>query len=206
MGQALKAGRNPDVHFAMMLEMHKRSGEVPAALDALCARLRAQGVQMGSHDDSTATGCAVWHARGVHVAEFPETPEAAEAAKAAGGKVVLGAPNVVRGGSHKGNVSALDLIIMGQCDAIASDYHYPSPRRAALMLAKSGALDIAAAWRLISEGPAQVLGLTDRGRLDVGLRADMVVLDASDRVCATISGGRVSYMSGDIADRFIAAT
>ena len=95
---------------------------------------------------------------------------------------------------------------MGQCDAIASDYHYPSPRRAALMLAKSGALDIAAAWRLISEGPAQVLGLTDRGRLDVGLRADMVVLDASDRVCATISGGRVSYMSGDIADRFIAAT
>ncbi len=62
-------------------------------------------------------------------------------------------------------MSALDLVSMGLCDAIASDYHYPSPRRAALMLARSGLMDLAAAWALVSSGPAAVLGLDDRGAL-----------------------------------------
>ena len=98
-----------------------------------------------------------------------------------------------------------ELVMLGHCDALASDYHYPSPRRAALMLAASGVLDIAAAWHLVSAGPAAMLGLTDRGTLAAGLRADLVILDTADRVAATISGGRVSYMSGDIAARFVAA-
>ncbi|MDG1472006.1 MAG: alpha-D-ribose 1-methylphosphonate 5-triphosphate diphosphatase [Ascidiaceihabitans sp.] len=203
-GQALKAQRNPDVHFQMLLDMHARTNEVPAALDTLCAELTAMGLQMGSHDESAAAHRAIWRARGVTVSEFPETLEAAEAAKDAGDCVVLGAPNVVRGGSHKGNASALELIAMGYCDAIASDYHYPSPRRAALMLAASGVLDFGAAWGLVSAGPARVLGLNDRGVLDVGYRADLVILDAKDRVAATICAGKVSYMSGDIAARFVA--
>ncbi|APX12230.1 alpha-D-ribose 1-methylphosphonate 5-triphosphate diphosphatase [Tateyamaria omphalii] len=204
-GQALKARRNPDVHFQMLLDMHARGGQVPAALDALCNTLKGQGVQLGSHDDHTTGQRATWHARGAHVAEFPETLEAAEAAKTTGDLVVLGSPNVVRGGSHKGNASALDLIAMGLCDAIASDYHYPSPRRAALMLAKSGLMGIEGAWALVSSGPAAVLGLTDRGTLEPGKRADLVILDDRDRVAATISGGRVSYMAGDVAQRFLAA-
>ncbi|WP_299043363.1 alpha-D-ribose 1-methylphosphonate 5-triphosphate diphosphatase [uncultured Tateyamaria sp.] len=204
-GQALKAGRNPDVHFRMLLDLHARGGEVPAALDTLCAALQKAGVIIGSHDDHTQAQRATWHARGATVAEFPETPEAAQAAHDAGDLVVLGSPNVVRGGSHKGNASALDLIAMGFCDAIASDYHYPSPRRAALMLAKSGLMDLAGAWALVSSGPAAVLGLSDRGTLDAGKRADLVILDSHDRVAATLSGGRVSYMSGDIAQRFVAA-
>ena len=157
---------------------------------------------MGSHDKSTAEQRTIWGARGVSVSEFPETLEAAEAAQTRGDCTVLGAPNVVRGGSHKGNASAMDLITMGYCDALASDYHYPSPRRAALMLAKSGVLDFGAAWGPVSSGPARVLGLDDRGVLEPGLRADIVALDAADRVALTISGGRVSYMSGDIAGRF----
>lgn len=203
-GQALKAGRSPEAHLALMQSLHAARAQVPAALDALCADLAAQGVQMGSHDDQTAEGRAAWRARGVTVAEFPETAEAAEAARAGGDTIVLGAPNVVRGGSHNGNVSALDLIAMGQCDALASDYHYPSPRRAALLLADSGLLDFGAAWRLISAGPARALGLTDRGDLAPGQRADLVVLDAKTRrVAATLSGGVVSYMSGEIAGRFL---
>ena len=204
-GQALKAGRNPDMHFQMLLDMHARRHAVPEALDVLCPQLAEAGVQLGSHDDNTADQRAAWHARGAHVAEFPETAEAAEAAHEAGDLVVLGSPNVVRGGSHKGNASALDLIAMGLCDAIASDYHYPSPRRAALMLAKSGLMDLADAWALVSSGPAAVLGLTDRGTLEAGKRADLVVLDSADRVAATVSGGQVSYMSGEIAQRFVAA-
>ncbi|KUJ79552.1 alpha-D-ribose 1-methylphosphonate 5-triphosphate diphosphatase [Ruegeria profundi] len=203
-GQALKAGRNPDKHFEMLLSMHDRGGEVPEALDALCAVLATQGVRMGSHDDATAQDRAVWRARGARIAEFPETLAAAEAARAAGDHVILGSPNVVRGGSHKGNVSALDLITMGYCDALASDYHYPSPRRAALMLAKTGLLDMAGAWALVSSGPARVLGLQNRGTLAPGQRADLVILDAdTQRVAATLAGGRVSYMSGDIAARFL---
>ncbi len=200
--QALKARRSPEKHLAMMQAMEARADEVPAALDALCARLAAQGVAMGSHDDTTAQGRAIWAARGVTMAEFPETLEAAEAARAGGDAIILGAPNVVRGGSHKGNASALDLIAMGLCDALASDYHYPSARRAALMLSRSGLRDLAGAWRLVSTGPARVLGLTDRGSLVPGRRADMVILEQSThRVAATMGQGRVSYMNGAIAGR-----
>ncbi|TMV09876.1 alpha-D-ribose 1-methylphosphonate 5-triphosphate diphosphatase [Ruegeria sediminis] len=203
-GQALKAGRSPEAHFELLQTLHARTSEVPAALDALCDRLAGLGVRMGSHDDALAGTRQIWRARGVHIAEFPETLEAAEAAKAAGDSVILGSPNVVRGGSHKGNASAVDLIAMGYCDALASDYHYPSPRRAALMLADAGVLDLASAWALISEGPARVLGLEDRGRLEAGRRADLVILDANTRrVAATLSGGRVSHMAGEIAGRFL---
>ncbi|MCR8826152.1 alpha-D-ribose 1-methylphosphonate 5-triphosphate diphosphatase [Pseudosulfitobacter koreensis] len=203
-GQALKAQRNPEVHFQMLLDLHARRAEVPAALDTLCARLAEMGVQMGSHDDQSAEARAAWRARGVKVSEFPETLEAAEAACAAGDVVILGAPNLVRGGSHKGNVSALDVVSMGMADAVASDYHYPSPRRAALMLARSGVMDFVAAWALVSAGPARALGLDDRGALRPGKRADLVVLDAADRVAMTVVAGRVSYLSGDIAARLVA--
>ena len=203
-GQALKAGRNPEVHWQMLQDMHARSDEVPAALDAICAELGTMGVRLGSHDDQNAAMRAEWRDRGVRISEFPETLEAAEAARAGGDHIILGSPNVVRGGSHKGNVSAVELIAMGLCDAIASDYHYPSPRRAALMLARSGLLDLAGAWDLVSKGPAEVLGLDDRGELAPGKRADVVILEKdSQRVAATLSGGRVSYMSGEIAARFL---
>ncbi|GFE52155.1 alpha-D-ribose 1-methylphosphonate 5-triphosphate diphosphatase [Roseobacter cerasinus] len=205
-GQALKAGRNPEDHFALMQQLHAGRDAVPEALDALCRKLEERRVRMGSHDDSSADQRARWHRRGVHVAEFPETQEAAEAAQSAGDAVVLGAPNVVRGGSHNGNVSAVDLIAMGLCDALASDYHYPSPRRAALMLSQSGVLDLTQSWRLVSEGPAAVLGLQDRGTLAPGKRADLVILDAmSHRVAATLVAGRFSYLAGDIAERFFPA-
>lgn len=204
-GQALKAGRSPDSHLALMQSLNARSGEVPEALDSLCARLTSANIQMGSHDDRTARARAAWRTRGVRIAEFPETAAAAEAARAGGDAIVLGAPNVVRGGSHNGNVSALDLIAMGLCDALASDYHYPSPRRAAFLLADSGICDLASAWHLISAGPARALGLNDRGTLAPGQRADLVILDAGTRqLAATLSGGRISHMSGDIAARFMA--
>lgn len=203
-GQALKAGRNPDRHFEMLLELHARSAEVPAALDALCAKLAAQGLRMGSHDDRDAQARADWRARGVRISEFPETLEAAEAARAAGDAIIMGAPNLVRGGSHKGNVSALDLVAMGLCDALASDYHYPSPRRAALMLAGTGVLPFEAAWDLVAAGPARLLGLADRGTLAPGKRADLLVLEeASGRVGAVFAGGQAAYMAGAVAARFL---
>lgn len=202
-GQALKAGRSPEKHHAYMKDLHERRAEVPEALDALCTVLLAKGVRMGSHDDATPAQRAAWRQRGVQLAEFPETLVAAEAAHLAGDAVLMGAPNVVRGGSHNGNLSAVDLIAMGYCDGLASDYHYPSPRRAALMLADTGLCSLAEAWGLVSAGPARVMGLSDRGQLERGKRADIVVLDVQTRrVAATFARGRVAYMSGEIAERF----
>lgn len=203
-GQALKSGRNPEAHLALMTRLHQAGTEVPGILDALCARLAAQGVRMGSHDDRTAAGRAAWRARGVTVSEFPETLEAAQAARDAGEPVVLGAPNVVRGASHAGNVSALELIGAGLCDALASDYHYPAPARAAWRCVELGLLDEAPAWALVSEGPARVLGLADRGRLNPGLRADLVVMERETRrIVAVFAGGDLAWMSGPVAARFM---
>lgn len=203
-GQALRIGRNPEAHLAFMQDLHGRMDAVPAALDGLCRVLAQKGVRMGSHDDRTGQARADWRARGVNIAEFPETAEAVEAAHGAGDPVIMGAPNVVRGGSHNGNVSAVERMMMGQVAALASDYHYPSLRRAAFLLADGGLCDLATAWGVISSGPAQVLGLQDRGDLGLGRRADLVVLNAGTRaVAATVSGGAVSYMSGAAAARFI---
>lgn len=196
--QALRAGRNPDKHLAFVQDLYARAGDVPEALAALIAQLDGHQVRMGSHDDQTAVQRAKWQGMGVDIAEFPETLDAAEAP----GLVILGAPNLVRGGSHKGNVSALDVVMMGACDALASDYHYPSLRRAALFLAKT--IGISDAWAMVSSGPAKVLGLADRGSLTAGLRADILVLDHTDTVAATLCKGRVSYLTGDIAERFLA--
>ncbi|WP_372609451.1 alpha-D-ribose 1-methylphosphonate 5-triphosphate diphosphatase [Aquicoccus sp.] len=203
-GTALKSRRSPEALLTLMQEMHARRGEVPGAVGALAARLAARGVRLGSHDDQSARDRTEWRARGCRIAEFPETLEAAEAARAGGDGIVLGAPNVMRGGSHKGNASALDLIALGLCDALASDYHYPSLWRAALFLERAGVLDLAGAWALVSEGPARLLGLDDRGTLEPGRRADFVVLEpGSDRLVATFAGGRVAWMAGDVAARFM---
>jgi len=196
-GQALRAGRSPDAHVALLNDLHARRGEVPDALAMLCPKLADLGVRMGSHDDHTAAERETWMARGCEVAEFPETLEAAEAP----GLVVSGAPNLVRGGSHKGNVSAVDVVMCQACDALASDYHYPSLRRAALFIAKT--IGLPDAWALVSSGPAQVLGLSDRGQIAPDFRADLVVLDADDRVAGTVSGGQVTYLTGDLVARFL---
>lgn len=203
-GQALKSRRNPEDYFRLLLDLHARGPEVGPAVEALCARLVAQGVTLGSHDDQTEADRSVWRARGARVSEFPETLEAAQAARDGGDFTVLGAPNVVRGASHAGNASAQELIAAGLCDALASDYHYPSPARAAWRCVELGLLDVAGAWALVSSGPARLLGLTDRGVIAPGQRADLVVMERdSRRIVATLAGGQVAWMSGPVAGRFV---
>ena len=203
-GTALKSGRSPEAHLALMQPLHAQSDQVPAALDALCARLAAKGVRLASHDDGSAGARQTHRARGVTISEFPETRAAAEAARVGGDGVILGAPNVVRGASHAGNASARDLIAEGLCDALASDYHYPALRKAVAVLVREGVLDPAQAWKLVSEGPARLLGLEDRGVIAPGKRADLVITDPhTGRVGATMAGGRVSYLTSPLAERFL---
>lgn len=203
-GQALKSGRSPEAHLALMQDLHARSSDVPAALDALTERLVQKGIVLGSHDDSTPEDREEWAARGATVSEFPETLEAAQAARDDGAHIVLGAPNVVRGASHAGNIAASELVAHGLCDALASDYHYPSPLRAAFRLEELGLCDLASAWAMLSSGPAQMLGLADRGTLEPGKRADLIVVDPTTRrVEATIAAGRVAHLTGTVAERFL---
>ena len=103
--------------------------------------------------------------------------EVAQEASAAGDWVVMGCPNVVRGGSHLGWASAARMAEAGICSVLSSDYFYPAMLRAAMVLAGRGVLDLPRAWALISTNPAAAAGLADRGAIAEGLRADVVLVD-----------------------------
>ncbi len=140
---------------------------------ALLARLAGREVALASHDDRTEAEIAENAADGIGLSEFPVTMEAARAAKTAGMQVIAGAPNIVRGGSHAGNVSAKALLDCGAVDALASDYVPPSLIEAAFQCARGG-LGLPRALALVSEAPARMAGLPDRGRLAPGQRGDVV--------------------------------
>ncbi len=204
-GTALKSGRSPEAHLELMKQLHAKSDLVPQALGAFSKQLRDIGCLLGSHDDASAEDRALFLGMGAQISEFPETREAAEAARATGGKIILGAPNVMRGGSHAGNVSAVELIADGLCDALASDYHYPAMRQSVGKLVEQAACDFETAWRLLSGGPATLLGLKDRGELKAGLRADLLIEDiATGRIAATFAAGRMTYVQGEFAARLFA--
>ncbi|WP_462189254.1 MULTISPECIES: alpha-D-ribose 1-methylphosphonate 5-triphosphate diphosphatase [unclassified Frankia] len=141
-------------------------------LAARSARIRLLG-----HDPSSAAEIAELRARGCAVAEFPTTIEAAEAARAHGLPVVIGAPNILRGRSHNGNASGRDLVGRGLVTALVSDYLPSGLLAAAMLLAEQGLATLPAAIGLVTAGPAEVAGLPDRGRLEPGLRADLVLVE-----------------------------
>ena len=142
---------------------------------------KARGVTLASHDDTTAEEVALAHRDGVAIAEFPTTMEAAAASRALGMATVMGAPNVVRGGSHSGNASARELAEAGHLDILSSDYVPAALLMAAFRLADTPAVGgLAGAVRLISKAPAEATGLHDRGEIAVGRRADLLRVATHD--------------------------
>jgi len=199
-GQALRAKRSPEAHLALLKQMHEWQAAALHDLPNWIAQF--PDVLFASHDDASKMQRCQFSQMGVEIAEFPETEEAAVAAIDLGEAVILGAPNVMRGSSHKGNVSARDLVMKNLCTALASDYHYPSLLQAALHLAAE--IGFENAWPLVSSNPASVLGLNDRGRINVGQRADFIVLNADMQLEATFSNGRPTYLTGEFAARLLA--
>ncbi|HTU73767.1 MAG TPA: alpha-D-ribose 1-methylphosphonate 5-triphosphate diphosphatase [Trebonia sp.] len=140
---------------------------------------RAGKIRLVGHDPDSPEAIGALRDRGGSVAEFPTTVEAARTARQLGFPVVMGAPNVLRGLSHSGNVSARELVQLGLVTSLASDYLPSGLLGAAFMIAKAGLLPLPAAVGLVTSGSAEVAGLSDRGRLAPGLRADLVLLDAA---------------------------
>jgi alpha-D-ribose 1-methylphosphonate 5-triphosphate diphosphatase len=125
-------------------------------------------------------------------------------ARAEGEAVVMGAPNVVRGGSHLGWASAAPLAERGLVTVLASDYVWPALMEAAFVMADRGTMALPAAWDLISRNPAQATGLRDRGSLDVGMRGDVVVVDAARRApVATFCAGTLAWLAPHAAGRLV---
>jgi alpha-D-ribose 1-methylphosphonate 5-triphosphate diphosphatase len=117
----------------------------------------------------------------------------------------MGAPNVVRGGSQTGNIAAAGLVAEGLVDALMSDYYYPALPQAAWALVDPGLCDLPTAWSMISAAPARIMGLSDRGRIGHGLRADLIAMNQTTRqVEMTLSAGRAAHLSGELARRFAA--
>jgi len=130
---------------------------------------------LASHDDATVDHVAEAVAQGVRVAEFPTTTTAARASKKAGMAVLMGAPNLVRGGSHSGNVSARDLVETGTLDILSSDYIPFSLVQAAFHLGEViDGISLSQSIAMVSTNPARAVGLDDRGAIEVGKRGDLV--------------------------------
>jgi alpha-D-ribose 1-methylphosphonate 5-triphosphate diphosphatase len=141
---------------------------------AVVAHCRERGIALASHDDATSEHIEQAAAEGVSIAEFPTTAAAARAAHEHGLAVVMGAPNVVRGGSHSGNISALELARERLLDGLSSDYVPASLLHAAFLLRDHAGWTLPEAIACVSAKPARLAGLADRGELAPGLRADVL--------------------------------
>ncbi|ABL72485.1 MULTISPECIES: alpha-D-ribose 1-methylphosphonate 5-triphosphate diphosphatase [Paracoccus] len=158
-------------HVARLKDLRARFGDRhEAAAVEIAHRL---GAVLASHDDTTAEHVALSAGHGVRLAEFPTTPEAAAACHDHGIMVMMGAPNLIRGGSHSGNVSAAELARAGHLDILSSDYVPSGLLAGALILARIWD-DLPRAVATVTANPARAAGLADRGRLAPGLRADLI--------------------------------
>jgi alpha-D-ribose 1-methylphosphonate 5-triphosphate diphosphatase len=136
---------------------------------------RARGIALASHDDATAEHVDEAIELGVTIAEFPTTVAAAIASHAAGMKVLMGAPNIVRGGSHSGNIAARELAVSGHLDVLSSDYFPFSLLHSVFVMGEAvEGFSMPDAVALVSSNPAAAAGLTDRGAIAPGRRADLV--------------------------------
>jgi alpha-D-ribose 1-methylphosphonate 5-triphosphate diphosphatase len=149
----------------------------------IAAACNRDGVTLASHDDATLDHVAEAIVQGVRVAEFPTSIEAARASHEAGLKVLMGAPNVVRGGSHSGNIAARELADAGLLDVLSSDYVPFSLLHAVFALSDGEhGMRLPDTVALVTSKPADAVRLRDRGRIAPGLRADLVRVRRSEGV------------------------
>lgn len=150
----------------------------PEQLEKLAEFARSNGISVSSHDDDGPEKIQINRKLKVAVSEFPITLETAKEAKEAGIYTLLGAPNILQGGSHSGNLSAELAVREGCADILCSDYYPQALLRSALYLWEKGILPLSEAWKLVSLHPAQAVGIADRtGSLEIGKQADFLIME-----------------------------
>jgi alpha-D-ribose 1-methylphosphonate 5-triphosphate diphosphatase len=172
-----KGGGMTDAQLDVLFERRFAYQKAYAATNmrAIVALAHEYEIPLASHDDTTEENVTDAIRDRVSVAEFPTTIEAARGLHRAGIGILMGAPNVVRGGSHSGNIAAVDLAREGLLDILSSDYIPSSLLMAALQLPQHvAAIDLASAVRTVTKTPAEAVGLADRGEIAVGKRADLI--------------------------------
>jgi len=193
---------------AVEAEFQKRMARVERVADRMwpvagqiAGQATERGIPLASHDDDTADKVAQVIRLGATISEFPVTLEAAREAQRYGLRTIMGAPNALRGGSHSGNLSALEAIEAGVVDVLASDYHPGSLLHAALALAETDTMPLHEAVKLISQNPAAAVGLDDRGSIEVGRSADLVLVEMGERprVRGTLRRGLPIYWDAYMA-------
>lgn len=193
-----------EIHALAAAAMARRAAELVPGRDALAAAARAAGIPMLSHDDASLETRAMFRGLGAGICEFPVVEEVALDARAHAEPVVMGAPNVVRGGSHLGWSSAAPLAERGVVTVLASDYHWPALFMAPFIMMRRGVLDVAGAWALVSANPAAALGLKDRGALKPGLRGDVVLVEGgkdAPKPVAVFAEGELAWIAPGAAGR-----
>ncbi len=201
-----RSGLTREEFLRLVERVKERGNEVPGSIERIAQAALAHGIPLLSHDDTSPDQRRWFRALGCRLAEFPTTVETAQDAAAHGDDIVLGAPNVVRGGSHTGWLDAKDMVGRGLCSVLASDYYYPAPLLAALRLTAEEVVPLHAAWALVAQTPAAAARLTDRGTIAEGRRADLILVDTQDerpRVVATIVAGRIVHLVE--ADRILSS-
>jgi alpha-D-ribose 1-methylphosphonate 5-triphosphate diphosphatase len=173
--RAIHVGRS-DVEIEALIErrMDQQREHAQSQRDAVLGLIADHPAVRASHDDTTPEHVAEAVACGCRIAEFPTTVEAARAARASGMSIVMGAPNLVLGASHSGNVSAAELVEHGLLDLFSSDYVPASLLHAAFLLHEGFGIALPEALAPVTRAPAALLGLDDRGQLASGMRADLV--------------------------------
>ena len=197
-----RSGLKRDQYRALLEKALSHKEKAPELISGLARSAKEAGIPMASHDEDTPEIRQWYHDLGCHICEFPVNAATARQAGQLGDTVVLGGPNAMRGRSQsESRMSAAEAIQGGLCHCLASDYHYPSLLQAPYTLARSGRLSLAEAWPLVSAHPAGAAGLNDRGRLEEGLRADLILVDESNpalpSVTAVFSAGRPVYLVGN---------
>ena len=199
---AERARLSAEAFEALLQTVGKRADAVPEAVTRLAGLARSHGVVMASHDDADPETRHWYHRLGAYLCEFPENRETADTARGLGDAIIMGAPNVVRGGSHLGGMSAAEMAGQGLCEVLSSDYYYPSLLQAPFRLQRDQILPFPQAWSLVSAGPARLAGLCDRGDIAPGKRADLILVDARDpglpQVVATFIAGAPAHSAGNI--------
>ena len=201
--ETARTGLTHEGFLALLHEVVDRKPDVPASIQRLSAAAGKHGVALASHDDAEPEIRRWYHGLGCRIAEFPMNTATAQTAVDLGDPVICGAPNIIRGGSHLGadGIMAAREVRERRCSILVSDYYYPALVQAPFRLARDGDCGFETAWALVSTEPARAAGLDDRGAIEPGRRADLVVIDdagtrstvAPIRVLATVVGGRDAY-------------